>query len=62
MATAAVRNLIREEKTHQLHSAIQTGAASGMQTMDHVLKQYVDQGVISKEEAMANATDPKIFR
>jgi len=61
-ATAAVRNLIREEKTHQLHSAIQTGSAFGMQTMDQALKKYLDQGVISKVEAIANATDAKIFR
>lgn len=61
-ATAAVRNLIREEKTHQLHSAIQTGSAFGMQTMDQALKNYLDQGVISKDEAIANATDAKIFR
>ncbi|TDI88106.1 MAG: type IV pilus twitching motility protein PilT [Caldithrix sp.] len=61
-ATAAVRNLIREEKTHQLHSAIQTGSAFGMQTMDQALKKYLDQGVISKDEAIANATDAKIFR
>jgi len=61
-ATAAVRNLIREEKTHQLHSAIQTGSAFGMQTMDQALKNYLDQGMISKDEAIANATDAKIFR
>lgn len=61
-ATAAVRNLIREEKTHQLHSAIQTGSAFGMQTMDQALKKYLDQGVISKDEAIANATDANIFR
>lgn len=61
VATSAVRNLIREEKSHQLHSAIQTGGAYGMQTMDQALKQYLDQGIISKEEAIANATDKKIF-
>ncbi len=62
MATAAVRNLIREEKTHQLYSAIQTGASYGMQTMDQALKRYMDEGLISKAEALANATDQKIFR
>ena len=61
IATAAVRNLIREEKTHQIHSAIQTGAAYGMQTVDQVLKNYVEEGVIAKEEALAHATDKKIF-
>jgi twitching motility protein PilT len=62
IATAAVRNLIREEKTHQIHSAIQTGAACGMQTIDQALKRYLDQGLLTKEEAQANATDPQIFR
>ncbi len=61
IATAAVRNLIREEKTHQIHSAIQTGAAFGMQTVDQVLKNYVEEGVIAKEEALAHATDKNIF-
>jgi twitching motility protein PilT len=61
LATSAVRNLIREEKTHQLHSAIQTGGAQGMQTMDQALKNYLDRGMISKEDATANATDSKLF-
>ncbi|MCH7678130.1 type IV pilus twitching motility protein PilT [candidate division KSB1 bacterium] len=61
IATAAVRNLIREEKTHQIHSAIQTGAAFGMQSFDQALKNYVEEGLIAKEEALAHATDKKIF-
>jgi len=61
IATAAVRNLIREEKTHQIHSAIQTGAAFGMQTVDQVLKNYLEEGIIAKEEALAHATDKQIF-
>jgi len=61
IATAAVRNLIREEKSHQLHSTIQTGGTYGMQTMDYGLKQYLDKGKISQEEALANATDSKMF-
>ena len=61
IATAAVRNLIREEKSHQLHSAIQTGASYGMQTIDQALMSQVERDVISREEAMANATDTKMF-
>jgi twitching motility protein PilT len=61
VATSAVRNLIREEKSHQLYSAIQTGGAYGMQTMDQALKNNLDKGLISKEEAMLNATDKKMF-
>ncbi len=59
VATPAVRNLIREEKSHQLHSAIQTGGAFGMQTLDHALKHYLEAGLISREEALANASDGK---
>lgn len=61
IANAAIRNLIREEKTHQIHSSIQTGSGYGMQTMDQALRRYVDQGVISLETARENATDPRGF-
>ncbi|MGE5571931.1 MAG: type IV pilus twitching motility protein PilT [Bacteroidota bacterium] len=57
VGTPAVRNLIREGKTHQLRSVIQTGARFGMQTMDQSLRQWVDQGVVSMEEALTIATD-----
>ncbi|MFQ5751337.1 MAG: type IV pilus twitching motility protein PilT [bacterium] len=62
IATSAIRNLIREEKSHQIFSAIQTGAAYGMQTIDQALRHYLDKGMISKEEALANATVPNIFK
>ena len=62
IATAAVRNLIREEKTHQIHSAIQTGAEFGMQTIDQALRKYLEEGLISKEEALSHATDKKLFK
>ena len=42
--TPAVRNLIREGKTHQIYSALQTGAQHGMQTMDSALAQLVRDG------------------
>ncbi|MFQ5651520.1 MAG: type IV pilus twitching motility protein PilT [bacterium] len=62
IATTAVRNLIRGEKSHQLYSAIQTGASFGMQTMDQALKHYLEHGVITREEALANATDKTLFQ
>jgi len=61
IATVAVRNMIREKKTHQLHSAIQTGSSYGMQTMDSALKGFLNEGLISKDEAFANATDTSHF-
>lgn len=61
MGTPAVRNLIREEKSHQLYSVIQTGATYGMQTMDQALKKFYEAGTISKEEALVHAEDKGIF-
>jgi twitching motility protein PilT len=53
--TPAVRNLIREGKTHQIYSAIQTGAAHGMQTMDSALAELVRAGKITRDLAIARA-------
>ncbi|MGB4303246.1 MAG: type IV pili twitching motility protein PilT, partial [Syntrophomonadaceae bacterium] len=50
VANPAVRNLIRENKAHQLHSVMQTGVAQGMITMEKALSIYVERGIISKEE------------
>lgn len=48
--TTAVRNLIREGKTYQIQSMIQTGARFGMQSMEMALKKLVQTGLISREE------------
>ena len=52
VATAAVRNLIREGKTYQLMNAIQTGSQYGMQTLDQALVALCRDGIISHEEAV----------
>lgn len=57
----AVSNLIRENKTFQIRSIIQTGAAQGMCLLDGSLEALVKQGVITKEEARRHAEDPKRF-
>lgn len=57
VATAAVRNLIREGKTHQVYSVMETGAQFGMQTMDKVLADLTRNGMISHEEAASRAID-----
>ena len=49
----AIQNMIREGKTHQLDSAMQTGAADGMCTMDGSLMELVRSGRITKETALA---------
>ncbi len=52
MATPAIRNLIREGKTHQLYSALQAGARHGMQTMDQALAGLVQRGQVAYELAL----------
>lgn len=57
VANPAVRNIIREGKTHQLDAVIQTGADQGMQTMDRTLVSLVQSGVVTYEEARSYAVD-----
>ena len=61
IGTPAIRNLIREDKIAQMYSAIQTGSAHGMQTMDQSLKQLVSKGLISREVARAQAKQPELI-
>ncbi|HZO87948.1 MAG TPA: type IV pilus twitching motility protein PilT [Chthonomonadaceae bacterium] len=58
-ASPAIRNLIRENKAHQITSMIQTSANIGMQTMDQSLRDLYVRGVISFEEAMTRAMNPQ---
>jgi twitching motility protein PilT len=60
--TAAVRNLIREGKTHQILSAMQTGSNSGMQTMDAALATLVRQGKITQRLAEQRSSSPDDLR
>lgn len=62
IATPGVRNLIREHKTEQIPTLIQTGAEFGMQSMDKFLKELYQNGAIKYEDAIAKAKDPKEFR
>jgi twitching motility protein PilT len=55
MPTPAVRNLIREAKSHQIYSVLQTGSAHGMQTMDAALAQLVRSGKITRAMAESRA-------
>ena len=57
IATPAVRNIIREGKTHQLDAVIQTGSEYGMQTMDKTLVGMIHAGSISYDEARNYAVD-----
>jgi twitching motility protein PilT len=60
--TPAVRNLIREGKTHQIYSAIQTGGSHGMQTMDSALADLARRSVITRELAEARSSQPEELR
>jgi len=57
VANPAVRNIIREGKTHQLEAVIQTGAEFGMQSMDKTLVGLIHEGTISYDEARNYAID-----
>lgn len=57
IANSAIRALIRDGKTHQIDTAIQTGADQGMQTMDRTLAKLIQTGVISYESAREYAVD-----
>lgn len=57
IATPAVRNIIREGKSHQLEAVIQTGAEFGMQSMDKTLTTLIHNGTITYDEARNYAVD-----
>ena len=61
LGTPAIRNLIREDKVAQMYSAIQTGASAGMKTLDQCLKELLQQGLITREDAKARAKQPDTF-
>ncbi|HEY6101925.1 MAG TPA: type IV pilus twitching motility protein PilT, partial [bacterium] len=62
IATPAIRNLIREAKTHQIHTSIQTGAQYGMMTMDQSLYSLFTRRLITMEQALARAIFPDELR
>jgi twitching motility protein PilT len=57
----ALRNLIREDKTAQILSVIQTGAQHGMISLDQSLRDLVMQGRLSREVAMRKSSNPRMF-
>lgn len=60
--TPAVRNIIREAKTQQLDTTMQTGDRYGMVTMDHALADLCRRGTITMEMAMSRAIDPDVLK
>ncbi len=62
VATPAVRNLIRESKTHQIPSMIQTGKQYGMQLLDDAIMQLYQKNWISADDAYSKANNKSLFR
>lgn len=62
VATPAIRNLIREGKTYQITSQIQTGAKFGMISLDMSLRMLYMKKMISREEALNRAADPETMQ
>jgi twitching motility protein PilT len=62
VATPAIRNLIREGKTHQIYSSLQTGGNLGMQTMDAALATLVRAGKITQQLAESRSSTPEELR
>lgn len=61
IGTAAIRNLIRENKIAQMYSAIQTGQQFGMQTLDQNLQNLVQKNVVTRQEAISKAANKDNF-
>jgi twitching motility protein PilT len=61
VGTSAIKNLIREGKTHQIPTIIQTSQKIGMQSMDQVLKNLAMTGKVDFKEAKMYATNPDLF-
>jgi twitching motility protein PilT len=61
IGSPAIRNLIREDKVAQMYSAIQTGQAFGMQTLDQNLADLLKQGLITRADAQSKAQNKESF-
>jgi twitching motility protein PilT len=61
VGTPAIRNLIREDKVAQMYSAIQTGQAHGMQTLDQHLQELVSRNMVNRLDAKQKAVNKELF-
>lgn len=62
IVNAATANMIRENRTYQIASVLQTGRSRGMRSMDDSLLELVNSGVIAKKDALLHAEDPRVFK
>ncbi|MDO8586954.1 MAG: type IV pilus twitching motility protein PilT [Armatimonadota bacterium] len=62
VVTSAIRSLIREGKTHQIYTDIQTGAEHGMQSLDMCLINLVKRRLVNYENALSKSSNPREFQ
>jgi len=62
IVNSAIRNLIREGKSYQLYSVIETGREQGMQTLDQGLTDLIKRGMINQAEALIVTRDPESLK
>jgi len=62
VVTPAISNLIREGKTHQIYSAIETGGKFGMISLDRAMLQLVQEGLVNMDDAVAKAHNPEYVK
>ena len=62
IATPAVRNLLRDGKTFQIPTVLQTGKKYGMQSLDDAIMEHLEKGRISPDDAYLHALDKQRFR
>ena len=62
IANNAIRNLIREGRTHQIQTSIQTGIRNGMRTMDYSLAELVRRNLITSDIALERAMDIEMLK
>ncbi len=62
LGTDAIKNMIREGKTHQVPAFLEAGAKYGMITMDRALYELMRRGHIAKDTAIVNAKKPEEFK
>ena len=61
IVTGAMSSLIREKKTHQIESTMQTSKSEGMTLLSEILADYVKRGIVDPKEAYVKAVDKKSF-
>jgi twitching motility protein PilT len=62
IVTPAISAIIREAKTHQIYSAIQTGSQHGMRTLEKSLAELSQAGLVSEEDVLSKANQPLELR